>query len=679
MAGRIGLNDITPTVACGRYPSKAVVGAPVEITATVFREGHDAVAANVVWRPPADPVTGRRPREAAGPLHRMTRTADWSTSYTATVVPDRPGLWSFVVEAWSDPLNTWRHAVEVKAAAGQGADELANDLETGARLLETLAARPRQRYTAAISVAVDALRDGTRSVAERLGPALADELWSVLQAEPIRELVTKSPAQQVWVDVPLAESSAWYEFFPRSVGAEIDVEGRPLRHGTFRESIGMLDRIAAMGFDIVYLPPIHPIGEVNRKGRNNTVTPELTDVGSPWAIGSRFGGHDAVHPELGTLEDFDAFVAAATERGLTIALDLALQCAPDHPWVAEHPEWFTTRPDGSIAYAENPPKKYQDIYPLNFDNDPQGLYAEVLRVVQHWIDHGVRVFRVDNPHTKPIDFWEWLIAQVHRQHPDVIFLAEAFTKPAMMHELGRLGFTQSYTYFTWRNAKQELIDYAVELVEASDYMRPNFWPNTPDILHEALQHGGPANFAIRATLAATLSPSWGVYSGFELFEHRAVRVGSEEYLDSEKYQLRPRDYAAALSQGGSLEPYIGRMNAVRRAHPALQRMKGLWFHGISNDQMLCFSRHDPVSGDTVIVVVTLDPFKPQSGETALDMAQLGMSWDERFEVVDELSGETYQWGERNFVLLDPHWRTAHVLTVRRPEPTPATPSAPPLG
>jgi starch synthase (maltosyl-transferring) len=670
VAGRIGLNDISPSVACGRYPAKAVVGEVITVSASVFREGHDAVAANVLWRPPTPAGSRRRLAKDTGPLILMRREAHWSTRYQATVVPDRQGLWTLQVQAWSDPLGTWRHAVEAKTAAGQSGQEMANDLEGGALLLDQVLGRPKQRYATAIKSAVDALRDTSRSVPERIGPAI--ELWPVITTDPIRELITTSDPVRVWVDRPLAEFGSWYEFFPRSSGAEIDSDGLPIRHGTFKDSIFQLDRAKAMGFDIVYLPPVHPIGEVNRKGRNSSaepggaVNPDPRDVGSPWAIGSKDGGHDAIHPELGTIEDFDAFVAAANDRGLEVALDFALQCAPDHPWVGTHPEWFTTRPDGSIAYAENPPKKYQDIFPMNFDNDPEGLYAEVLRVLRYWIEHGVTIFRVDNPHTKPINFWEWLIATVHESNPEAIFLAEAFTKPAMMHELARVGFTQSYTYFTWRTDKQEITDYGVELVAGSDYMRPNFFVNTPDILHGSLQSGGPAMFAIRAVLASTLSPTWGVYSGFELFEHEAVKPGSEEYLDSEKYQLRPRDYHSALAQGRSLEPLITRLNEIRRQHPALQNMKGLWFHGISNDNLLCYSRRDEATGDTVIVVVLLDSHSQQWGETDLWMPALGLGWNDVVEVLDELSGEVYHWGQRNAVGLDPHWRTAHILRVQHP-------------
>ncbi len=643
------------------------------MSATVFREGHDAVAANVLWHPPAG--TDQEPGDTGPPLILMTREADWSSKFEASVVPTRQGMWTLQVQAWGDPLSTWRQVVQVKADAGQTGAELANDLETGARLLEQVIARPGQRYAAAVRAAIDALRDTSRSVTERIGPALADELWSTVTADPIRELITTSDPVSVWVDRKRAEFSSWYEFFPRSCGAQVDTEGRPLRHGTFTDSHSQLDRVAAMGFDVVYLPPIHPIGQQNRKGRNNSVVCEPDDVGSPWAIGSAAGGHDAVNPELGTLADFDDFVAAARDRGLEVALDLALNCAPDHPWVTQHPEWFTTLPDGSIAYSENPPKKYEDIYPLNFDNDPEGLYAEILRVVRFWIDHGVRIFRVDNPHTKPINFWEWLIAAVHDTEPDAIFLAEAFTAPAMMHELARLGFSQSYTYFTWRNTKDELTDYGRELLATSDYLRPNFFVNTPDILPASLQVGGTGMFAIRAVLAATLSPSWGVYSGFELYENRALShgnegsSGTEEYLDSEKYQLRPRDFEGALAQGRSLQPVISRLNDIRRRHPALQHMKGLWFHEVSNDNLLCYSRRsigtetDPASADIVIVVVCLDPQSQQWGETNLWMPALGLDANDQVDVVDELSGERYRWGQRNAVGLDPHWRAAHILTV----------------
>jgi starch synthase (maltosyl-transferring) len=414
----------------------------------------------------------------------------------------------------------------------------------------------------------------------------------------------------------------------------------------------------------VYLPPVHPIGKVNRKGPNNTLVTGPDDVGSPWAIGSDEGGHDAIHPALGTIEDFDAFVARAGELGMEVAIDLALQAAPDHPWVTEHPEWFTTKPDGTIAYAENPPKKYQDIYPINFDNDPKGIYAEVLRIVLYWVEHGVKIFRVDNPHTKPVNFWHWLIWQVKQRHPDVLFLAEAFTRPAMMHGLAKIGFTQSYTYFTWRTAKWELEEYVRELADAADYMRPNFFVNTPDILHASLQYGGPPMFKIRAVLASMFSPTWGVYSGFELFEHVAVRPGSEEYLDSEKYQLRPRDWKRAEAEGRSLAPYLRRLNEIRRAHPALHWLRNVTFHPVDNDSVTCFSKRDPDTGDTILVLCTLDSHSVQWANTELDLPALGFDWHERFRVTDLLTGTEYDWGQFNAVRLDPHHEPAHIFAVQ---------------
>ena len=655
---------MTPAVSGGRYPVKSFVGERIQVGATVFREGHDAVAANVVFRPAGAAAASSGAAAPSRPLVRMVPGTPGTDRYSAVVSPDRMGMWTLVVQAWSDPLATWRHAVEAKAAAHQTGVEMANDLETGALLLAQVLTRPDQPYADALRAAVAALRDPELPVVQRIGPALSAELWPLLTADPIRELITDSEAGQVWVDRPLAEFSSWYEFFPRSAGAQIDADGRAVRHGTLRDAAAELPRVAAMDFDIVYLPPIHPIGEVNRKGRNNTVTSVAGDVGSPWAIGSAAGGHDAIHPDLGTLADFDAFLARAGELGLIVALDLALQCAPDHPWVTEHPDWFVTRPDGSIAYAENPPKKYQDIYPLNFDLDPAGLYAEVLRVVEFWIDRGVTVFRVDNPHTKPIDFWEWLIAKVHERRPEVVFLAEAFTRPAIMHELGKVGFSQSYSYFTWRVTKDELTEYGVELVAASDYMRPNFFVTTPDINPFHLQSGDRAMFAIRAVLAATMASNWGVYSGFELFEHEPLAPGREEYLDSEKFQLRPRDWAAELAAGHSLEPLITRLNQIRHAHPALAHLKGLWFHAISDGNLLCYSRRDEPTGDTVLVIVALATGGVLTAETELHMPALGLGWTDRFEAVDELSGEVYHWGQRNPVVLDTVVRTAHILHVR---------------
>ncbi len=652
MQGRLGIDDVSPQVAGGRFPAKAVVGEHVPVGATVWREGHDAVAATVVWKGPQDRTARSTRLEPVGVgLDR----------FAATIVPDAPGAWTFRVEAWSDPWGTWLHAVEKKVAAGQDADQLANDLEVGARVLD--ASPNRRARTTILQEAATALRDASLDLEQRLAPALSDEVRRVMHDSPVRELVTKGTPQRLWVDRTRAAFGSWYEFFPRSTGG-VDAQGRPV-HGTFATSRPMLDRAARMGFDVVYLPPIHPIGTINRKGRNNTLDPGPDDVGSPWAIGSADGGHDAVHPDLGTIDDFDAFVARAGELGLEVALDLALQAAPDHPWAREHPEYFTVLPDGTIAYAENPPKKYQDIYPVNFDNAREAIYAEVLRVVLFWVEHGVRIFRVDNPHTKPPDFWAWLIATVKQQHPDVLFLAEAFTRPAVLFGLARLGFTQSYTYFTWRTSKEELVEFGEMVRDRWDESRPNLFVNTPDILHESLQVGGPGMFALRAALAATLSPTWGVYSGYELYEHEPLRPGSEEYLDSEKFQLRPRDYDAALAEGRSLEPWLTRLNEVRRAHPALQQMRTLHFHHVDNEALLAYSKTDPETGDAVVVVVTLDPHQPQEGTLHLDLEALGVEPGGSVVVLDEVSGTSFTWGEANYVRLDPAVAVAHLAAVVR--------------
>ena len=658
---RLGITDVAPVVSCGSFSARAVVGEHVPITATVFREGHDAVAANVVWSPPSTP--GKRVPRA--PLLRMATYSQEPDRWRASVVPDREGLWTYQVEAWDDPIGTWHHAVEVKVEAGQGAADLANDLEDGARLLDAVGKTVPREHRTAVAAAAVALRDESLELSARLAPALAPAMTALLHAHPVRRLVTRSPRYEVWVDRPTALYGSWYEFFPRSEGPVVD--GVPT-HGTFADAARRLPAIAAMEFDVVYLPPIHPIGTVNRKGKNNTLTTVDGDVGSPWAIGNAHGGHDAVHPELGTMADFEAFVTRARELGMEVALDFALQAAPDHPWVAEHPEFFTTKADGTIAYAENPPKKYQDIYPINFDNDPAGFYAEARRVLQVWIDAGVKVFRVDNPHTKAINFWHWLIWDVKKSHPDVLFLAEAFTKPAMMHQLARVGFTQSYSYFTWRTGKEEIEQYGRELASTAHYMRPNFFVNTPDILHASLQFGGPPMFKIRAVLAALMSPTWGVYSGYELYEHVALKPGSEEYLDTEKFQLRPRDYEGAQAQGRSLAPYLTRLNQVRREHPALQQLRTLTFHPVDNENLVCFSKTDPGSDDAVLVVVSLSSQHTQIGTTALDLAALGLEWSDRFTVTDQITGAQYEWGQFNYVELDPYREPAHVFTVTRHAP-----------
>ncbi|WP_300681994.1 maltotransferase domain-containing protein [Nocardioides sp.] len=621
MVGRIPLLDVHPVLADGS--PKATVGEPFPVRATVFREGHDRFGAEVV------PIA---PDGTRGAPVRMREIAPGTDRYEGWFTPDVTGAWSFEVQAWSDPLATWLHDAPIKIDAGVDVDLM----HTEGRLL-------LERVTAAGFV-------------PDLADTLLDSLALAAQSHPLRELLTVAGPFPAYADRRRALTGSWYEFFPRSEGGLVGATER-------------LDAIAAMGFDVVYLPPIHPIGEVNRKGPNNQVLPEgspipATWVGSPWAIGSRHGGHDAVEPALGTLSDFDAFVARAGDLGLEVALDLALQAAPDHPWVGTNPEWFTTRADGTIAYAENPPKKYQDIYPVNFDNDPAGIRAEVLRIVRFWMDRGVRIFRVDNPHTKPVDFWAWLLAEIRATDPDVLFLAEAFTRPAMMHALGEVGFHQSYTYFTWRNARGELEDYLTELASESDHlMRPNLFPVTPDILHAYLQDGGPAAFRIRATLAALASPTWGVYSGFELCENRPVRPGSEEYLDSEKYQIVERDWAAAEAAGTTLAPYLTRLNELRRLHPALGLLRNLRIVPVDGEGLIAFTKQTPgPDGETLIAVIALDPHAAVESVVHLDLAALGLP--ARFEVHDELSGAEWVWGADNYVRLDPATgQVAHLLRV----------------
>jgi starch synthase (maltosyl-transferring) len=649
------ISDVEPVLDCGRRPAKAVVGETFEVSATVIREGHEVPGAGVVLRGPG----GERL-----PLARMHEVRPGTDRYAAEVTPSAEGRWRFHVEAWGDPIGHWHHDAGIKVPRGQDVELM---LAEGAALFDRAARSPLRPPAHRAALAALAARLSDRGIApwDRLAAADAAEITAILDEAPLRELLTRSAACPLVVHRQRALYGAWYEFFPRSEGVQIDPMGRrePVG-GTLRTAACRLDGIADMGFDVVYLPPIHPIGTTARKGRNNALHAGPGDPGSPWAIGSPDGGHDAIHPELGTFADFDAFVARTRGLGMEVALDLALQTSPDHPWVTEHPDWFGHRADGTIAYAENPPKKYQDIYPLNFDHDPGGLYAEALRIVRLWMSHGVRIFRVDNPHTKPLAFWERLLAEVDRTDPDVIFLAEAFTRPAMMHTLAKIGFHQSYTYFTWRNTARELVDYLRELSgPAAAYMRPNFFVNTPDILHEYLQHGGPPAFRVRAALAALLSPTWGVYSGFELCENTPVRPGSEEYLDSEKYAYRPRDWKEAEREPGGIAPFLTRLNMIRESHPALHWLRNLRFHFVDQPSMICFSKRSRRDADTVLVVVNLDPHQPREATVWLDMPALGVDDRSQFVVTDELTGESYRWGQVNYVRLDPATAPAHIFTV----------------
>ena len=660
--GRIPVMDVAPVIGGGRFPAKAAVGEPFEVSALVFREGHDRYGADVVL---TDPKGKRRP-----PVRMRAEGYD-AARLAAVVVPDLVGDWTFAVQSWSDPLATWLHATSVKVPAGVDVELM---FVEGVLLLERW--EKEVRADAATRAAVRKVRKllAQTDVAPgiRLAAAESAEIRHAIDAFPLRDLLSSDEQHPFFVDRERALVTSWYEFFPRSEGARPGADGA-LVSGTFRTAADRLAAVAAMGFDVLYLPPIHPIGEVNRKGPNNVVLepagPHPADwVGSPWAIGSRHGGHDAVHPDLGTLEDFDAFVAAATEVGLEVALDFALQAAPDHPWVEAHPEWFTTRADGSIAYAENPPKKYQDIYPINFDNDYAGILAESERVLRHWMAHGIRIFRVDNPHTKPVHFWADLFARIRATDPDVVFLSEAFTAPPMMRALATVGFHQSYTYFTWRTTRSELEAYLTEVShETSAALRPSFWVNTPDINPFHLQSGTPAAFKIRAVLAATGSPSWGVYAGFELCEHQALRPGAEEYLDSEKFQLRPRDWAAAEASGQTLAPYLTLLNRIGREHAALRQLRNVVIHSAEDDAVLCFSKADLAdpAGDAVIVVVNLDPDHTRETVVHLDLAALGLAPHDTFEVTDLLTDQTWTWGAANYVRLDPGVEPAHILHVRR--------------
>ncbi len=673
--GRIPVQNVRPLVDGGTRPATSVEHEEFTIAAQVFREGHDAVNATAVLTDPD------------GVDHHIPMTCDnpglsW---WGARVAADRPGWWTYRVEGWSDPYATWVHDATIKVEAGIDAELM---LEEGARILERSIADAASASTSdaasdgtpgasdggtdprEVRDAITALRDRGRPPQARLHAATSPEMQAYFAAHPFREMVSPSTAYPLRVERELALFGAWYEIFPRSEGAWYDEEQGRWFSGTLRTAAERLKAIAVMGFDVVYLTPVHPIGTTNRKGRNNSLVAQPGDPGSPYAIGSPDGGHDSIHPDLGTFDDFDIFVRAARRNGLEVCLDFALQCSPDHPYVGTHPEWFTTRADGSIAYAENPPKKYQDIFPLNFDNDPAGAYAEMRRVVQVWIDHGVTLFRVDNPHTKPVRFWQWLIADVAKDHPEVIWLAEAFTQPAMMHTLGKAGFQQSYTYYAWRNLRWELQEYLTELSgDAAAYMRPSFWPTTHDILTPYMQYGGPTAWALRAALAATLVPTYGIYAGYELMEHVA-RPGVEEQLDNEKYELKNRrweDYEpGGPREGQSLAGFLTRLNAIRKAHPALRWLRNITFHSADDDNVIVFSKTRVVDGrrDTILVVANLDPHATRETTIHLDMPALGAGWDDHFRARDLVTEQTWIWERDAYVRLGPETQPVHIIEVR---------------
>lgn len=640
------IEGVRPEVDEGRYPAKAIAGDTVTVEADIYADGHEAIAAVVLYHRRGQRVWRQVPMRPLG-------NDRWQGQFPVPEV----GLYLFTIEGWVDRFETWRQDLRKRVEAGQDVDI---DLRIGAEILAATAARASGRDAQRLLTAAKRLSSpGRPATLARL--ALDDGLARTAARWPDKRGACRYRRElTVEVAPPKAGFSAWYEMFPRSASPV------PGRHGTFADVEAWLPYVAAMGFDVLYLPPIHPIGRTNRKGKNNSVTCAPDDPGSPWAIGSEEGGHKAVHPQLGTLADFRRLVNRAKEYGLEIALDIAFQCSPDHPYVREHPQWFRRRPDGSVQYAENPPKKYEDIYPFDFETeDWPALWQELRSIFLFWMEQGVRIFRVDNPHTKPFPFWEWLIAELKRVRPDVILLSEAFTRPKIMYHLAKLGFTQSYTYFAWRNSKEELTDYFTELTQTpvSDFFLPNVWPNTPDILTGYLQTGGRPAFVVRLVLATTLAANYGIYGpAFELCQATPREPGSEEYLDSEKYEIRHWD----IHQPGSLRDLIARVNAIRRENAALRRDRSLRFHYVDNDQIICYSKRTDDAANVMVVVVNLDPRHTQAGFVHLPVEDWGLAPDDGYDVRDLLDGAVYQWrGRRNYVELDPHKRPAHILRLER--------------
>jgi starch synthase (maltosyl-transferring) len=636
------IENVAPLVDGGRYPVKREVGMPLEVTADIFKEGHDVLRAFLKYRRADEPDWRESPM-------RFVDNDRWAGAFT----PTDNTRYLYAIEAMIDAFRSWLADFAKRVDAGQ---DVASELKEGLALVRGAAGRATGKDATALTAWVSRIEraaDQAAAIALVRDEALAE----VMDRHLDRTDATRGDSYELVVDRERARFAAWYEFFPRS--------GVAGRHGTFRDAESQLERAAAMGFDVVYLPPIHPIGRAHRKGRNNSLTSQPGEPGSPWAIGGAEGGHDAVHPDLGTLADFDRFVARARSLKLEVALDFAIQCSPDHPYVRQHPEWFFHRPDGTIKYAENPPKKYQDVYPVNFyGDDPRPLWEEMRRLVEFWIGHGVTHFRVDNPHTKPVRFWEWLIREVQTAHPEIVFLAEAFTRPKMMKVLAKAGFTQSYTYFTWRNAKDELIAYLEEITQppVADYFRGNLWPNTPDILHETLQHGGRPAFRMRLVLAATLSSVYGMYSGYELAENTPFAPGSEEYLNSEKYELKVRDWTSP----GNLVGLITRVNRIRREHRALQLYDNLQFHPSDDPNIVWYSKMTPTRDDVVFVAANLDSLATHGGMVDVPIGELGLAPDQPYRMHELLSDVSYEWrGPRGFVELDPARDLAQIFVLRR--------------
>jgi starch synthase (maltosyl-transferring) len=654
---RVIIEEIQPQVNCGRYAAKRTLGDTVTITATVFGDGHDHVAGRLLYRHQSESDWRSTPLI---PINNDIWSADF--------IVDKLGDWTYTIEAWVDHFGTWcadlRKRIEAQPGPnnpdpGAVPQDIPLAFRTGALLLEHVARHARGEDAKAFNQTVVSLRGLADRNASTYEYPLNGEIAEAAARYPDPTLTTRYPQElHLWVDRERARYSTWYELFPRSASPD------PARHGTFADVEALVPGIADMGFDVLYLPPIHPIGDAFRKGPNNSTTANDGDPGSPWAIGSSAGGHEAIHPDLGTLSDFKRLGETAHRHKMELALDIAFQCSPDHPWVKEHPEWFTIRPDGSIQYAENPPKKYQDIYPLNFESPNwRGLWKALHGVFDYWIRQGVRIFRVDNPHTKALPFWEWCIDEIHKKYPDVILLAEAFTRPHVMYSLAKAGFTQSYTYFTWRTAKDELQQYFEEITRppVSDFFRPNLWPNTPDILHASLQTGGRAAFMQRAILAATLAANYGIYGpAYELGENLPAKPGSEEYLHSEKYQQRTWDRNALHS----IAPLISRLNHIRRKNPALQGDLSLYFHPVDNPHILCYSKQTP--SNLILVAINLDPFQEQAGWIDLDLKNLAIPHNQTFDIEDLLTGTHYQWRDRsNYVALRPDVMPAHIFRITR--------------
>ncbi|MEW5803116.1 MAG: alpha-1,4-glucan--maltose-1-phosphate maltosyltransferase [bacterium] len=643
---RVIIERVIPEIDCGRFSVKRVLGEKVVVQADVFADGHTCVFANLLYRREDEHSWQETPMHFIG-----------NDRWQGEFVVDEPGMYRYTLEGGVDHFKTWQNDLRKKHQAGQ---DINVDILIGAEYLEAASKRASENDAKRLLECARLLQ-GTKDIQEVIPVALGEELSALMDRNPDREISSRYERElKVVVDRRRALFSSWYERFPRSCSQE------PGRHGTLRDCEALLPEIAKLGFDVFYLPPIHPISETNRKGKNNSPVAELDDVGSPWAIGSDEGGHKAIHPQLGTMEDFERLVGKAEKYGIEIAVDLAFQCGPDHPYVKEHPEWFRMRPDGTIQHAENPPKKYEDIVPLNFETDQWlSLWEELKSVVLFWIGKGVKIFRVDNPHTKPFSFWEWLIGEVKKEYPEVIFLSEAFTRPKVMYRLAKLGFTQSYTYFTWRNTGQELIAYLRELTETEvkEYFRPNFWPNTPDILPEPLQYGGRPAFITRLILAATLSSSYGLYGpAFELCQNEAV-PGREEYLNSEKYEVRHWDG----SQGGeSLRDYVRKINKIRKENPALQMNRTLRFYEVDNEYLLFYGKATEDLDNIILVVVNLDPFHTQSGWVKVPLSTFGIGPDQSYLVHDLISEVKYIWhGERNYVELNPNLLPGHILRIRK--------------